>query len=263
MRKYLYIFKTTIIESLQYVSSVLIQFLSFFIMMYVFINLWQYVYSDSNQIINGYTVNQMIWYVLFGEVFWFGIRNKTLTNQISTDIKTGNIAYNINKPYNYVFYIITKHLGEITIKFFTFIILGVAIGEIFIGNIPNFNIQNVPFIAISVILGILINSIIRITISVISFWIEDSKPIHWIYDKSILILGTLFPIDMFPQFMQPILKYTPVYVVNYGPIKLILNFSMENFGKVLIAQIIYLIIIMVVLMIIYKKGEKKLNINGG
>ena len=137
------------------------------------------------------------------------------------------------------------------------------IGEIFIGSIPNFNIQNIPFIAVSFILGILINSIIRIAISIISFWIEDSKPIHWIYDKSILILGTLFPIDMFPQFMQPILKYSPVYAVNYGPIKLILNFSMENFVKVLLVQIIYLIIIMVILMIMYKKGEKKLNINGG
>ena len=31
---------------------------------------------------------------------------KILTNEISQDIKSGNIAYNINKPYNYVFYII-------------------------------------------------------------------------------------------------------------------------------------------------------------
>jgi ABC-2 type transport system permease protein len=65
-------------------------------------------------------MEQMIWYVLITETLWFGSKNKILTRQISEDIKSGNIAYNINKPYNYIFYIIAKHLGEITIKFIIF-----------------------------------------------------------------------------------------------------------------------------------------------
>lgn len=92
-------------------------------MMFVFLNLWQYIYSDNTQIINGYTMQQMIWYVLITEVLWFGSRNKILIREISQDIKTGNIAYNINKPYNYVLYIISKHLGEITIKLILFSIV--------------------------------------------------------------------------------------------------------------------------------------------
>ena len=92
-------------------------------MMFVFLNLWQYIYSDNTQIINGYTMQQMIWYVLITEVLWFGSRNKILIREISQDIKTGNIAYNINKPYNYVLYTISKHLGEITIKLILFSIV--------------------------------------------------------------------------------------------------------------------------------------------
>ena len=83
---------------------------------FIFIQVWNYIYDDPNNLINGYNKNQMIWYVLITEVLWFGTRNKTLTKQISFDIKTGNIAYNINKPYNYVLYMIARHLGEITIK---------------------------------------------------------------------------------------------------------------------------------------------------
>lgn len=263
MRKYFHIYKTTLIESVQYISSTFINFISFFIMIYVFINLWQYVYSDPNELINGYSVNQMIWYVLFGELLWFGTRNKTLTDQINYDIKTGNIAYNINKPYNYVLYMITRHLGEITIKFIIFFILGIAMGEIFVGRVPGFNFINIPLIAISIFLGVLINSIIRICISVISFWIEDSTPFEWVYNKFILILGTLFPVEMFPKFLQPILKFTPVYVVNYGPIRLILNFDFNVFIKVLIAQSIYLAVVGIILFTLYSKGVKKLNVNGG
>ena len=123
MGKYLYIYKATLIENLAYIANIFLGFINFFVMMFVFLNLWQYIYSDNTQIINGYTMQQMIWYVLITEVLWFGSRNKILIREISQDIKTGNIAYNINKPYNYVLYIISKHLGEITIKLILFSIV--------------------------------------------------------------------------------------------------------------------------------------------
>jgi len=263
MKKYFHIYKATLNESIQYISSTIIGFISFFIMIFVFVNLWNYVYQDESQLINGYSMNQMIWYVLITEVLWFGTRNNTLTKQISFDIKTGNIAYNINKPYNYVFYMIARHLGEITIKLLLFVIFGTILGLTMIGTIPGFNFANLPLIVISIVLGVLINSIIRITISVISFWIEDSTPFHWIYDKLILVLGTIFPIEMFPNWLQPIIKCTPVFAVTYGPTKLIIDFSFGMFWKIIAVQIIYLIVSSAILLTLYKIGTKRLNVNGG
>lgn len=109
----------------------------------------------------------------------------------------------------------------------------------------------------------MINSILRIAISIISFWIEDSTPFHWLYDKLILVIGTLFPIEMFPEFIRPIIKCTPIFVVTYGPAKLLIDFSMGKFIQILIAQIVYLIISILIIGILYKKGVKKLNVNGG
>ena len=263
MKKYFHIYIATLNESIQYVSSIMIGFISFFIMMFVFVNLWQYVYQDESQLISGYSMNQMIWYVLITEVLWYGTRNKTLTRQISFDIKTGNIAYNINKPYNYVLYIIARHLGEITIKFILFAVFGVLLGTVMVGVIIEFNFIYLPLILISIILGILINSIIRITISVISFWIEDSTPFHWIYDKLILVLGTIFPVEMFPKWLQPIIKCTPVLAVTYGPAKLIIDFSYGMFWQIIAVQIIYLVVTSTILLGLYKIGTKRLNVNGG
>ncbi len=263
MRKYLYIYKATLIENLSYIANILLGFINFFVMMFVFLNLWEYIYSDNTQIINGYTMQQMIWYVLLTEILWYGSRNKILTREISQDIKTGNIAYNINKPYNYISYIISKHLGDITIKLILFTIVGITIGICFVGPIQNFHFANIPFILLIVILGVFINSILRITISILSFWIEDSTPFHWVYDKMILVIGTLFPIEMFPEGIRPIIKCTPIFVVTYGPAKLMIDFSMESFIQILMAQILYLVIAISVITFLYKKGVKKLNVNGG
>ena len=63
--------------------------------------------------------------------------------------------------------------------------------------------------------------------------------------------------------MQPFLKYTPIYVVTYGPAKLVIDFSMSTFINILIIQIIYLIITILLMTLIYKRGGRKLNVNGG
>ena len=79
----------------------------------------------------------------------------------------------------------------------------------------------------------------------------------------ILLIGTMFPIEMFPQYLRPIIKCTPIYVVTYGPAKLLINFSLQNFVQILLAQIIHLFVATTLTLILYEKGVKKLNVNGG
>ena len=53
------------------------------------------MYDDPTQVINGYTKNQMIWYVIITEILWMTVGGRKLCKKISDDVKGGNIAYNI------------------------------------------------------------------------------------------------------------------------------------------------------------------------
>jgi ABC-2 type transport system permease protein len=222
-----------------------------------------YIYSDSTNLIDGYTMTQMIWYVIFTEIMWFGNSNQTLTSQMSQDIKSGSIAYGMNKPYNYLYFMISKHFGEMTIKLLLYLGLGIMLGYLFVGGISGFSIFYLPFIALVFLLGMLINSVLRMVISLISFWIEDATPFHWLYDKLILVIGTLFPVEVFPALLRPVIKLSPIFVITYGPAKLIIDFSTEMFYQVILAQLIYLVISVLILSMLYQKGVKKINVNGG
>ena len=79
----------------------------------------------------------------------------------------------------------------------------------------------------------------------------------------ILILGTIFPIEFFPVFLQPIFKYSPIYVVSYGPAKLFVDFNWNSCLEIFVLQFIYLIIGILLSNFMYKKGVRKLNVNGG
>ncbi len=261
--KYLFIFRTTFMESLQYVMNIILGFFTFFLVIFVFAQVWNYIYGDSTKLIEGYTKGEMIWYLILTEIMWYGNKNATLLNQISEDIKSGSIAYGLNKPYHYILYVIAKHFGEMVLRLVLYIIIGCLIGVASAGALLDFQADKLPLMVIVFILGLLINAAARITISIISFWIEDSTPFHWIYDKMILVFGTFFPIDVFPAWLQPIFKYSPIFVVTYGPARLIIHFSMSLFWQVLLLQLLYLVISWGLMFLLYQKGVKRVNVNGG
>lgn len=263
MKKYLYIFKSELMSNLQYIGNTLVGFIGYSIMIFIFLNLWNYIYSDASELINGYTKTQMIWYVIITEIIWKCTSGRSFCKKIIDDVKSGNIAYTLNKPYSYVGYALSSHLGSSAITAVLYIPLGLILGVLFLKSIPVLNLLQVIIILISGTLAVVISSLLIILIGLFSFVIEDANPIFWIHSKIILILGTLFPVEYFPAFLQPLIIASPIFVTCYGPARLFVNFTWETCASVIIAQIIYVIAIYLLCSLIYRKGVKRINVNGG
>lgn len=263
MKKYLQVMKTTFNDSMQYASSLWFRFVGFAIVMAVLISLWNFIYSDPGSTINGYSLNQMIWYLLLAEVITFGSGSSVATDEIRNCIKSGNIAYQVVKPYNYIFYTVCKYIADTFIRFIMFLIVAIVLGLIFAGPIQGFNLITLLAAVPVYFLAVLLTGCIRILISISSFWVEDSKPFQNVFNKAVLIFGVFFPVEMFPNIIQKIIKLTPVYGVSYGPAKLVIDFSLGIFSSTLISQLISLVIVFILIGIVYKRGVKKLNVNGG
>lgn len=263
MKKYLFVFKSEVMSNLQYVFDIVVGFFGYFIMLFIFLNLWQYIYSDPREMINGYTMNQMIWYVIITELLWSIVSGRKLCKKICNDVRSGNIAYNINKPYSYIGYTLATHLGSATVKGILYICAGMLIGFLFLGSFPNLTIFSILAILLTGIFAITISTLLITFIGLFSFIIEDANPFYWLYSKFILIIGTIFPIEYFPKMIQPLLNWSPIYVVSYGPAKLFVDFTWNGFLSVFMAQIIYIFIAYGLCALLYKRGVKKLNVNGG
>ena len=263
MKKYLFIIKTEIMSNLQYIFNVIFGYVGYFILLFILFNLWKYLYSDPNELINGYSMSQMMWYVVITEILWMALGGKKLNTKICNDVKSGNITYNINKPYSYIGYSLSTHLGDILVKGVVYFLLGMLTGLIFLGKFPSLNIIQVIVVIITMFLATIISILIIMALSLVAFFIEDATPFYWVYSKLILILGTIFPIEYFPVIFQKILNFSPIYVVSYGPAKLFVDFSWKSAVVIIIAQIIYIFIAYIICQIIYKKGVKRINVTGG
>lgn len=263
MKKYIFIYRSEVMSNLQYVFNIVFGFIGYIIMIFVFLNFWNYIYDTPNALINGYTKSEMIWYVCITEVLLGVIKGRKLFNKIKEDVVGGNITYKINKPFSYIGYIFSCFLGESTIRAILYVPMAIVIGILFVGTIPLLNIAKILALAVSGSLAVIIGAFIIILIGLFSFNVENSEPIYWIYSKIVLILGTIFPVEYFPVFLQPIIKASPIFVTSYGPAKLFVDFKWETFISVLVAQIVYITIVYFLCVFTYNRGVRKLNVNGG
>ncbi|MCM0648040.1 ABC-2 family transporter protein [Clostridium swellfunianum] len=262
IRKYAEVSKITMSNSLVYFWNFLSKNIFFVFIMFIYLMLWKNIYSQKGDSLGGLTLNKMIWYLVVTELIT--LSRTDLYNQVNEDVKTGNIAYLLNKPYNYVLYCLSYFLGEIGMKLLTNGIVGLSIGLIYVGTLENFRFVHLPFIVLSIIVGCIIHFFIYIILALTSFWFEENSAFFWIYSKLVFTLGgMLMPIDLFPKWLQSISKYMPFAYVTYVPAKLAVDFSFASFYRQFFIQLVYLAVAFMVAMILYRKGAKSLNVNGG
>ena len=154
-------------------------------------------------------------------------------------------------------------MGRFIIKFIVYTILWLILWYLLLGSFPTLNVLQIIIVIISSLLATVVSILLVTSIGLLAFFIEDSAPLYWVYSKVILVVGTLFPIEFFPKVIRPFLDYSPIHAVSYGPAKLFVNFDYNFCLKVFIIQIVYVIISYTLCSLIYRKGVKNINVNGG
>ena len=237
---------------------------SFAVIIYIFKMLWDYIYTKGGgELINGYNLDMMIWYMIMAEVLMYALNARGVTKCFSEDIKSGKIAYQLNKPYNYYTYQVATQAGEFMWKLVFLIPTAIVMGLILLGPIANFSVLYILPILGSILLASLLNCIIYGAVGLLSFWVEESGPFTWIVQKFVMLFGLFFPPEFFPTWLQPFIVYSPIYAMMSGPCKLLANFSWDLYLKVSISQLSYIALFLGLGLVIYKYGTRKVNVHGG
>ena len=265
MVKYLSITKTSFKQESKTFTNSLTSVVSFVVIIYIFYQLWSFIYGGNGgeHLINGYSLNMMIWYMIMAEVLMYSVNARATTKSFSNDIKSGKIAYQLNKPYNYYLYQVSSQVGLFAWKSLFLIPTAIIMGLVLLGPIENFSAVYVLPLFISLFMSMFLTGIIYGMIGLLAFWVEEASPFTWIVQKFQMLFGLFFPPEFFPIWLQPIINYSPIYAMMSGPCKLIANFSWDLFLNVLLTQIIYIILFVALSLIIYKFGTRKVNAHGG
>lgn len=256
MRKYIEIFKYSLKSKTTFLANYLASMISFAIHIFVFNELWDYILQGKS--IEGYDKSQLIWYIIIAEFIIYSF--ETTYKTISKMVKQGDIANMLIRPVDMITYFFVDGLSNI-VKIVVNLIFAFVLGITFAGKIE-INVYNIALAGLASFIGIITGIFIQILIGILAFWVEENKS-FWLVTQKIIFFLVFTPLEFYPKIIQKILLCLPTTYMVYAPAKIFVNFNLDNSIKLIFIESICCVFIVALVKILYKKGVKNINVNGG
>lgn len=226
--------------------------------------LWISIYSSDNSF--NYSLKEMLTYIIFSHILYV-LTSCSVESRMESDIKSGNIVPKLLWPIHYLedIFISTTISKSMNVLFYSFVVFSVTIvGQQFL----EFNVNMSVIAGLLIISSILINLLLSMLIGIASFFITEIWGISAVKNLGLsLVTGTLFPLDILPEYFQRIMSYTPFPYMIYLPNKLLLsNQSLENdifYQSAMYIVPVYVIGLAIIVTFIWKKGTSRYQTIGG
>lgn len=242
-----------------YAADMLGSAISYGFFVFVFINLWGAVFAGKGTIA-GYTAASATWYFAVAELVLFCSGGAFF--ELAAEVKGGAIAYALTRPFGYVLYQFATKAGAALAELLLLGTIGCAMGLISAGPLPIAGILHVPAVLLSLALAFSLSYLLQAAISLTAFWFEENSAFFWIYQKVILIVGTLMPLEFLPDGLADILRWTPFPYVAYAPARIAVAFGGGTAG-ILAMQAAWVAVMACVVKFVYARGVKRVSVQGG
>lgn len=260
LRKYAVIARIHLQNAFVYRAQAVSGLFFYTLFIYVFFSLWRAIYQGGE--VHGYTHSQVVWYLIVTELVVFGCRIP-IVGRISEDVKTGDIAYLLNRPVHYLSYQAAAAAGSVPVNLLFTGTLGIVLGLSFVGPLPDFQWAGLPLMLLSGLMGITLQFLFLTAVGLTAFRLEDNSAIYLIFQKLVFMLGMFLPVEFLPDWLQRIARFLPFPYVAWAPARLFVAFSWELALQVMPMQLLWIGTALLLCAALYRQGMKGLVTNGG
>ncbi len=259
--KYLAIATIAARSNLAYMSEAASRTLFLGVILFIFLQLWKVTYAQTGATrLGGLTLNEMLWYLVVTESVMLSAPK--LARQVDEDVRSGGLSVKLIRPIAYPTYILSANFGERFIAFALTFVVGSLLATLMVG--PPTSLVGPVFLFAAIPLAFLIDGLGHLAIGLTAFWLEDTSGLMLIYSRLTLLLGgTLLPVELLPDWLQPIVQFLPFTAIVYAPAHLFVKPDAMELFWLLIKQLAALAVFAFIVSRIYKKAVDQISSNGG
>ena len=259
LQKYLQVFKVSCSQEFAYKANFLRWRVRNMIKFFLIFFIWNSAFVNNTELF-GYDKTKILTYV-FGLVFVNAIVLSTRAVDVAGDISRGDIMNLLLRPVNFFKYWLTRDLSSKVLNL-SFGVVEFIILYLYIK--PPIYVQTNPwliflFIA-SLILGTYLYFLIAMMTSFIPFWMPEAGwGAHFLITAIFVqfLSGSMFPLDMFPAFVQNMLYLTPFPYLIFSPLQIYLGkIDGSQLAAFLLVPIAWAILMTFLLKIFWDRGLK-------
>lgn len=244
-----------------YLWNQLLATLFLVVVLYVFVQLWRATFAAEGPVIDGYTLPEMIWYLVATEAIILSLPRVHAV--LAQEVKDGDLALRLSKPYSYLGFHYASFLGEALVKLAVMLLVGGATAWLTVGPIP-FRWEAAPLLLLLYLTTHALNFFYVAAAGLLAFWVEDVVGIYLLLDRLKWVLGgMLIPVGLYPEAMRRLVAWLPFRHMIGGPAELFVHFSWGGAAALLRQQALWLVVFGCICVGIYRLGVRRVDVNGG
>jgi ABC-2 type transport system permease protein len=224
----------------------------------IIITMWSAIYTHQSSIA-GYTLNQMLSYLILGNLINVITRN-FLTDYVSREIREGTLSLLLIKPINYLRFAFIREIGRVSVISGMSIITQIIV-LLFFRHLFTFNqdIRIWVIIIIMTFLAFLLELLKAFLIAMITFWTDEVSGVYTIIGRlEKFFSGGYFPLNLLPTLFVSISFCLPFAYSFYIPTQLYLGkMSLTQGLQGLAVQAIWIALLYGLIKIVWRKGLRK------
>ena len=229
-----------------------------FLLMYG--RIWQLVGSQGS--LGAFGRTDLIWYLAVTE--WIALSMPPVHTEIESDIRSGNIAYLLPRPVSYFWMRFAEGLGTLLTRMAVLGSFGLGFAFALGGGLPAGGVLALICGALTAVVAATLNLVFYAMIGLSAFFIEDTSPVYWVWQKlSFVFGGLMFPLDMYPSTLQQIADATPFPSLLYAPGRIAIGAEPAFLWRSTLHLAAWTVIAVFAAHFAYRRALKALELNGG
>lgn len=242
-------------DHLMSIVSTLLQF-------FIFYEIYRALYGGAESI-DGITLKAVAtnFVLSMGLGSVFSIDDFFLPNKIWD----GSIATELLRPISFKGRMIAENGGNAFFNLIFKFIPVLIVAIIFPGICAPAGVLNVMLFAVSALLGFGILFAISFVVQMTAFWIINVWSLSTIKKVFVNVLsGSMIPLWFMPEWMKGVLTFTPFSSIYFTPVQIYLGeLTIPQIAGKCLIQLIWILLIFLLGEILWRKGQRKLIVQGG
>jgi ABC-2 type transport system permease protein len=267
LRKYVSIFRVSLVERLAYRGDFLLGTVLRFFPVLTTVLLWQAVFQGSGAgTVAGFTRNQMIAYLLLIHVSRMFSSMPGLAGGISRDVREGTLKKYLVQPLDMIGYLLAYRAAHKTAYVATSFLPYAGLFLVCSGYFDTFP-GPVTFLAYlaSLLLGFLIGFFIDAVLGMVGFWFLEVTSLLWVVSTlNYFVSGQMFPLDLLGPPWAGVLRALPFQYLAYFPAMVFLEkVPPDQLVRGLLTEAAWVAVLVVLARWLYARGLRRYSAFGG
>jgi viologen exporter family transport system permease protein len=235
----------------------------YFIILLIFARLWEAVLGSPGPPAptQGPTsAASYVWYLAITE--WIMLSQPSLYLDIETDVRSGDVAYQLTRPISYAGAKLADAFGDMALRWLVLGASGILFARLLSGQWPSG-----MGLVLAALVGCLASIVLLLSYAAIglsAFWIHDCTSVFLIWQKLCFALGGLMvPLSIYPEWLRQIALHSPFAALLYGPGQLVMEPDAALAWSWSASLLGWGALFLFVVLLLERQGRKALTLHGG